>query len=433
MDDRPANDSALLDRAMRLANCNALIWAIGNGLVSTTLVIALADALGAKGLTVSFILAAPRLAGVLRPIAPMAMGRFASRKWLCIACYVGSCLVLLAMPPLAAPGWLLETRAANLGALVGCWCVYHLLEFWGTIALWSWLGDWMPPEIRGRLTGRREQWLIAGQIVGIAASVALYFIWPAVLVGVPRWQPLALSAALGALAMMASVVPLCGMTSPRLSTSAVPTAPLRTCLLALFDRPYRPLVLFSCFFAFANGLTAAAQGLYPYRVAGMNYVGMASVRAVMRGGQWLLAPSAGTWVDRFGASRSLAAAQMIVALGPLCYFMATEGAWWWILAAHLAWIAYAVVNVSLDTAKLALAPAANNAPFMAAYYAAGDLSLAAAMILGGWLYDRLDQIDDTESMWLSVGTLLIAGWLLRTVAAPLALLIPASRTAIDST
>ena len=52
--------------AMRLANANAALWAIGNGLVSMLLVIYLASDLGASGLSLSLILAAPRFAGLLR-------------------------------------------------------------------------------------------------------------------------------------------------------------------------------------------------------------------------------------------------------------------------------------------------------------------------------------------------------------------------------
>ena len=75
----PLNDSQIAG-AMRLANANAAIWAIGNGLISTLLVIYLAADLGAKGLAVSMILAAPRFAGVLRLGVPALMARLRARK-----------------------------------------------------------------------------------------------------------------------------------------------------------------------------------------------------------------------------------------------------------------------------------------------------------------------------------------------------------------
>jgi hypothetical protein len=71
--------------AVRLANANAALWAIGNGLISTLLVIYLASDVGASGLALSLILAAPRFAGVLRLGVPALMARLRARKAVCIA------------------------------------------------------------------------------------------------------------------------------------------------------------------------------------------------------------------------------------------------------------------------------------------------------------------------------------------------------------
>ena len=84
-----------LSRAMRLANANAAIWATGNGLISTLLVIYLASDLGASGLSMSLILAAPRFAGLLRLGIPALMARLRARKAVCIAGYVLSSVVLI--------------------------------------------------------------------------------------------------------------------------------------------------------------------------------------------------------------------------------------------------------------------------------------------------------------------------------------------------
>ena len=80
--------------AMRLANANAAICAIGNGLISTLLVIYLATDLGASVPSLSLILAAPRFAGLLRLAVPALMARVRARKAVCIAAYVLSSIVL---------------------------------------------------------------------------------------------------------------------------------------------------------------------------------------------------------------------------------------------------------------------------------------------------------------------------------------------------
>lgn len=123
-------------RARSLAYLNGGIWAAGNGLTSSVLVIYLAmeyDVPG-MGLGISLILAAPRLAGLLRLAAPALIRRVGDRKRFCLAAYLASGLVLMGLPAVAAPGTL-PSAAASLAALVALWCVYHLFEYLGTVAL----------------------------------------------------------------------------------------------------------------------------------------------------------------------------------------------------------------------------------------------------------------------------------------------------------
>ena len=129
---------------------------------------------------------------------------------------------------------------------------------------------------------------------------------------------------------------------------------------ATFARPYRQLVMFYFAFSVANGLTTAAQGVFPYRVLRMTYPQMQGILAMMRVGQTGLAPTMGRWCDRWGSRPVMIVSQLIVALGPLCFYFATPAAWWWIVVAHVAWMAYAGLNVGLDSVKLKLAPDDNN-------------------------------------------------------------------------
>src|SRR3954462_13524911 len=107
MNDSEATSPLLLanseiDRALRLANANAALWAIGNGLISTLLVIYLASDLGASGLSLSLILAAPRLPGLLRLGVPALVARVRARKAVFIVAYVLSSIVLCCMTGVAA-------------------------------------------------------------------------------------------------------------------------------------------------------------------------------------------------------------------------------------------------------------------------------------------------------------------------------------------
>jgi MFS family permease len=156
-------------RALRLAQLNGGLWAVGNGLATTTLIIYLAQEFGAAGLVVSLILAAPQWAGVSRVWAADMVARRGDRKRFCLSCFYLSNLLLVALPVICEPG-LLGSPQRSLAALVILWTLYHLAEYFGAVALWSWLGDLAPARVRGRFLGRRERWLTVGRIVGMVAS-----------------------------------------------------------------------------------------------------------------------------------------------------------------------------------------------------------------------------------------------------------------------
>jgi hypothetical protein len=229
------------------------------------------------------------------------------------------------------------------------------------------LGDLTPSRIRGRLLGGRERWLVLGRIVGIAASALLSIAWSELLPDVPRWQPLSLSAAAGALMMVLAVAPLLTMPSAQTDSSAVPRVPWRSLLDAATDPAYRRLIAFSVAFALASGITISAQQLYPIRVLKIPYAslfGVSSIalNALMWSGQSLLAPHAGRMADRFG-NRSVMMVSLLVASSGLLFFWAASPQHaWLIVGAYVAWIAYAGLNVGLDNMKLKLAPSDNNAP-----------------------------------------------------------------------
>jgi MFS family permease len=304
--------------------------------------------------------------------------------------------------------------------LVSAWCVYHLFEYCGTVALWSWLGDLVPRQVRGRFCGQREQFLTSGRLVGIAVTIALSLGWAWTSPESPRVYPLALSAAGGTVLMLLAIVPLVMMPGVEFMPSAVPRLPWRNLLRAMSRPPYRQLVLFTGAFAFVTGITQAAQGTYPPRVLNIPYHGLQTLMATMRAGQMAIAPTMGRWCDAFGSRPVMIVSQLIVATGPLFLFMATRDAWWWLVGAYLVWIAYAGLNVGLDNVKLKLAPADNNAPYLAAYYTVSDVIFGTSVLAAGWACDRLEDLG-FETLDVYAGIFLL-GWLGRTLIA--ALLVP---------
>jgi MFS family permease len=408
---RPAAEK--LRRALWCANVNAALWATGNGLVSTLLVIYLAVDLGAQGVAISFILASPRFAGLLRLAVPALVARWHHRKEVCLATFFLSAFVLCVVPLVSAAGQIVSSQLA-LVILVIAWCAYHLLEYVGAVALWSWLGDLTPPSVRGRLLGHRERWLVAGRVAGIIGSASLAVLWEWWLPVADRWQPMALSAIAGAVCMFAAVVPLWYMPAASYAPSAVPNAPWRTLGKAILDPAYRRLVVFSCAFSIVNGVPAAAQELYPIRVLGMSYAGMQSLRGMMRVGQSSIAPSVGRLCDRWGNRPVMIIAQLIVATSSLFYLAATPERWWLLIGAHVAWIAYVGLNVGLDNIKLKLAPSDNNAPYVALYQALSDLSHGVTILVGGALIDEHLRAGGTAAIRL-FGEVFLLAWIARTL------------------
>jgi MFS family permease len=276
-----------------------------------------------------------------------------------------------------------------MSMLIVVWCLYHLLEYVATVALWSWLGDLTPRRIRGRLLGGREQWLLIGRIVGIGASALLATLWSYLLPSAPQWQPLALSAEIGAVMMLFAVAPLAAMPAARGAPSALPRLPWRSLARAALDPQYRRLLAASCWIAAVNGLTQAPQELYPIRVLRLPYAGRLALLAMMRAGQSAIAPWMGRLTDRLGNRPVMIVSQFIAATGTLFLLAATPEYRWLLIGAYVVWIAYAGLNVGLDNAKLKLAPPENNAPYLAVYHAMSDLAGGAAIVAGGVLFDQL--------------------------------------------
>jgi len=370
------------------AHANGLIWAVGNGLVSTTLITFLAKDYGATSFHVGLILACPHLLGVLRLVAPPLVQSWPDRKRWTIAFFLLSGLCLLLLPLLSWPG-VLASQRQSLTALVALWGTWHVWMYVGLVPFLSWLGDLGPRQERATLFGVREACLIFGTIVGtlLAATIAAW--WNSWHAKEEQWIALAGCAVAGGILVIASVAPLLFMPHRPRSEWLQSTPSTKEMLSALVDRRFRPLLLFNIWFSLANGITGAAVGIFPYAVLGLSAPVMLYFATYMRVGQVIGGPLAGRSLDRWGHRGAMATAQVIVACGLLFYLPATRNQWWWIAGAWTCWIAYAVLNVGLPSLTLRLSPGENSPAYIAVIMAASSASFAIASVLGGWLLDAL--------------------------------------------
>jgi hypothetical protein len=395
--------------AMALAHANGMLWSLGNGLVSTSLVVYFALALGAKGIGVGLIVAAPQFAGVLRLAAPALLAQF-PRKGFCLAMFAASTGVLLGLPILASPG-VLPSPAVSLAALVGLWSIYHLFQYLATVALWSWLGEIAPPRICGRFLGHRERWMLAGSILSMLASGLFSYVWRRVFPEL-EWLAYAIPAALGAACMLAALVPLAQLAAtPGRAMSETMAAPrpfaLSDLTAPLASRPFLGFLAFGCWFSFTNGLTQSPQYYYPANILAFSLFTMLVFQAGTRLGQLAISPRIGAWCDRLGNRRVLAVSQLVAAGGLLFYAAATPAQPWWLAGAWVAWIAFAGLNVGLPNLMLRLAPRESSAPAIAMYFAATSLAFGVSTVLGGWVFDRWGK---TPGFF---ATAFVMGWLVR--------------------
>lgn len=379
-------------RGLFAAQVNGLCWALGNGFIGSGLVLYIAAEWNAPGLGLSIgvILAAPKLAGLLRLAAPALLARIGSRKRFCIASYLASALILLLLPPLA----FLSPDSADprgfLALLVGIWCAYHLHEYCGTIALWSWLTDLCPRRLRGRFVGRRERWMLTGQLVAMGLAAGLNLAIHAQVFGpalaLSRAQGYVLTGSIGVLLLIIAALVLLYMPEvPR-------PLPREAAIASDWRLPFRDLkfwrfLAFGGWLGFSNGVTQSPQNVFFVRVLGISLGMRLALEAGMKSCQWIASPRVGRLADRIGNRPILIVAQAAVAGGLFFYFLATPATWWLVICAWILWIAFVGHNVALPTGLLKLSSEARSAAYISAYFALVDLAYAVGSLGGGLLFD----------------------------------------------
>ena len=390
----PKITSSQRRRSIVGAYVNGGLWGIASGLVSVTLVTYLAREYGATGTAISWLLAAPALAGLLRLLTPLWLEHVGSRQKFCIRIFMASALVLFVLPIVSAPQ-VLPTPALSIAALALMWVSYHVLEYMGAVALWSWFGDLAPRMVRGRFIGRRQAWTNAGKVVGtVIAAIATYF-WINHCNAIERpdlvWRAYAACGLAGALAFALSTWPLTWMTDLPLHAPDSPRRDtLQQQLLAPWaDRKFRRLLWFGLWFSFSNGIAMSARWVFMTGVLHLSFVEKKALDAGSRGVQSLLMPSVGDWIDRRGNVTVLAVSQGIIALAPLFIMMATPETRWWIVGAYVCWIAYAGENVAQPNLMLGLSPPEQTPAYASAWFAWTQLAYSLSVLLGGVLFDWL--------------------------------------------
>ena len=205
-----------------------------------------------------------------------------------------------------------------------------------------------------------------------------------------RWEPLALSAAVGAVTMVVAVVPLFFMTGLPQAPSAVPRALRRSIARAASIR-LTPACCFSIFGFRSPMESPPRRGRFQISVLNIPYTTRQLLQGMMRAGQSVLAPVAGRLVDCFwqSADHDCFATDRV----DRTYLFSdcdTRNALVDRGRIFVVWSAYAGLNVGLDNIKLKLAPPGRTMRrSWQSITPTGDLANGIATIVGGLIYDRL--------------------------------------------
>ncbi|HEY2827284.1 MAG TPA: hypothetical protein VGJ04_06755 [Pirellulales bacterium] len=388
-------------RALKLGLVNAIVYSMGYALTTGAIVTYLAIDLGATGRALSFLLAAPSLAGLLRLFTPAVISRVGSTKRTCVAALGLGFAVLLGLPLI---GWLAPQmpRAAALAVLITVVCSYQLFDFVGYVALWAWFAELVPLRIRGNYFGWRQ---VLQLLVSIPTALAAgYFAdyWRGAYKDIPSMKLLgyAIPNALGAACMLGSLVPLVLMPA----AGVVPPAegiPWREMAAPFRQWQFRRLLSFRAGLSVANGISQAAEKVFPKNILKLGVGDLAIMRNAMQIGQIGVARWAGPFSDRYGNRSVLIACQWLVSLAMVFYLIAAPApAWhaWLLLGAWILWSFYAGHNICLPNLAIKLAPVQEKSPYVAAHEATASVCHALATVAGGFLFDWLTDAETVSRL-----------------------------------
>lgn len=362
----------------------------------------------------------PALIGVLSSLSFMSQFIQFPAAWLtstfghrriCIAIVALSrfWLLALALMPLLP----LSLHGRQL-ALVTVSAVYALLSVAGNNAWVAWMGDLVPPAIRGRYFGRRTALCtLGGTLASIAAGFALD-------------RARAANFELYGLAALALVAVLCGVVCLHLMLQQHDPGyerssafDLAAALKPFRDRAARGLLGYQVFWNFGLGLAAGYFSLHSVQNLKMGFLLIAVQTAAMSAVRIIAAPIWGRVVDRVGARAVLITCSYGMACIPLIWLFPRADNLWPLLFdvvwTGAVWSGHSVASFNLP---LAVAPRRERAYYLAAFSTAGGLVYAGASAIGGMLLTTLPHEFTLAGLsFVNVHVVFVASSLLRLGAA----------------
>jgi len=383
----------------------------------------LARDLGAAGLGLSLILAAPNLAGLLRLVAPPIIYRVGTARRAAIGLFGVSYLLIVGLPVLA--GFPVVERSRVVGVMIGLLFAHQLFEYLGTVALWTWWGDLVPERVRGRYFARRQRIQLAVSIPTLLASGYYADVWRNAAASDPQrlLMAYAVPTGIGAAVLLASVAPLLLMPATRSYPRPDARLTLRAITTPFTDRRFQSLLVFRSWFSLANGISQVVQNVFfPKDVLKIDVAPLSAMRVTTQLGQIAGAGAVGRLSDRFGNRPVLLLGQLCVSLALVFFLIARPDSWWLLFGAWVLFAAYVAHNICLPNLALKLSPEVERPGYVAAAEAIASTLHAVSTIAGGLAFDYLRSGSSPSSAEFHRSCLVIlgAGLTMRLLAVPLA-------------
>ncbi len=332
---------------------------------------------GAGPIVLGLIVALPQAAQIIQVPAAWITSRAGSRRtalW-SVAASRQSLLLLCLLP------WLADRPRLQAGMLVGIAALSTLLSVLGNNGWVAWMGEMVPPPIRGRFFGWRTAITTVANATGSLLSGALL-------------DTSRRSAHEGrGLALLALCAAAAGAGSTWLMRQqhACPEEHsndglVRDALAPWRDARARQLLDFQVAWNGAVGLAGGFFTLFMLRELRMSFVDVATYGAVTAVCRVGAAPFWGRAIDRAGAARVVTACSFAIAFIPLLWLWARPDVLWpiWLdaISTGLLWSGHSLGTFQLP---LTLAPRRGRPYYLAAFAMSGGVAFALATELGGWI------------------------------------------------
>jgi len=330
-------------------------------------------------------------------------------------------LPLIAVPFLALP------QPTALAIFLAVVAVAALFAVVGNNAWTAWMGDLIPPQIRGRFFARRMIFVnAAGTVSSLAAGLVLDASTPRGL----RGETLAALAVVGCVA---------GVVSVRLMLAQHHATPApdagspdwRDALRAARDRRTRPLLAYLLAWSAAVGIASGFFAFHMLTNLHMTFTFVAAYTIIIAALRIVSAPAWGRLVDTCGARPVLVVCSLGISAVPLVWLFVTPERWWPIaieaIISGTLWGGHGIAGFDV---MIGVSPRRARPFYLAVFSAGTGVGFAVSSVLAGLLAVVLSApLHRAGSTWSEIHVLFLLSALGRAGAAFLALRIaePAAR------